>query len=948
MNAFDRIRAERSGRLAEPSTDLGEPGASAFDRIRAEKNGGQLSAFDRIRAMKAPGSLLGDTAGDALSKPAADAFDNPGARNWFGHLADEAGVQKGIPSLWTPEDTDNLATYGPPAAALATGLALPAMGAVGVLATGLGLGAAARGGTAAIRGDDVSDAVLDPQSIGIDAALSGIPLAWQGAKAAGRGIRAITPDAIAQPVGSAARYVGNKAGGLASRAIDKVSDWAARRGPRYGEQLMDDSPLDIQDILNRPKIEYDEASLVSQRAEGYPASPPSTSAQNVRESLWDGSIRAMRKSDDPIERMVADKLERQNNVFKSAKNFYGQRGDDALEGFQPGRESAAVYDELTGQNLTHRAGAPSQGELAAQFSARLKNPSAAAVQSRPLRDLFNEVDEGRRSAGVYDDLGYGQDARERAFELGDRGVKYQFLGGEDTGGPYYAEAQRASNYAPRRAVTDPKLEGLSGIERMLAKDPKLTVGQAERRLGGLAESSAVGHARTGNDMDPVNKALHETVPGYLHQEAKRIGSAAAFSGAPVKITMPVSRGGARDFVVPGEARTLYEHMRNTGNNAGANRFLTALADYHVPQTEVGGDFARTLARKTSDVALSKAWMTQGGQAATGMVMAGGPKMALRGNAMVKRNPVLKELFAAGPQNADLTEYTTLGRMGAGDSTVGGWVTPLGMMKKAENFLRGPASYAAVPAIDDVAHEALQVTQAGGTFSGALTKRAAEMGTTPQALADELAQGQLSKGTWLNSIQTLANRWQHVAGAGELPALAKHPLGALALQYKTFGIKQTQLMMDDVIRPLLDGYKAQDQSLIDLGWQRMRGMALYGGAANAATSVAKSATTGRLPAWQTVARSSLTGTTGTAGDAAYLAATPVLGQKYGDDPAEQFKEIPALGVIMDAGVDALGTMHDPARGIQGAVRLGGLYDSRIPMYGAPVASWMTELLSSDEE
>ena len=89
-----------------------------------------------------------DTAAiDATFGKPRNAFDTPEARAWTEQQMTAGGLTPEFrarwekdPTFWTPEDTDNAVTYGPPLAALAVGNALPAMGAVGTLASGVLLG----------------------------------------------------------------------------------------------------------------------------------------------------------------------------------------------------------------------------------------------------------------------------------------------------------------------------------------------------------------------------------------------------------------------------------------------------------------------------------------------------------------------------------------------------------------------------------------------------------------------------------------------------------------------------------------------------------------------------------------------------------------------------------------------------------------------------------------
>lgn len=931
----------------------------AFDQAEA----GELDAFDRAAAqgdvfdlaagdVAAPVDDLppGEHVGKWVGRYLADPNNSPSARalDSLGFDATQRQWIKDDPADWLAGDitAEDVAAKAVPAAALAAGLATGGAGPAAALALGVGGGGAARAGAAWLRGQDVSDAVLDPKAVAWDVGLSGIPLALQGAKAGGTALWNAAPSSVREPLVRGATRVADSTLGLVEGGLNRAANWAARRGPRYGEQIIDDTPLTIDDIMARRPVDegFDYDALQTERPPGLPqAGRPQGRA--IREMLWEGPVRALKNAEDPIRRMAGEMIERRNNIARSLKSHLTRRAGESLATIDP-TDSAAVYDELNGVNRIQgpaRPGELSQGEMAARFAQVVDNPTAAQQQAMPLRDLLNDVNRTRREAGVWDNLGMDTRAEARALELGDQGYQFEGLGGVDHNGrlqgPYYAPAQTTTDFVPWRTIPGPDRGELSSFQRIADNNPSLSIAAAERRMGGLSQSTQVGHARTGGEMENVNKSLHEIMPTYLDNEAERIANASVFGGHPTKMTIETSRGGAREFLSGPKARSIYDHMVATGDDEGARLFLNALAEAQLPPGEYGGNVAKGFARAASDIALSRAWLAQVGQLPTGAAMAGGTRQALRGLDMVNRHPVLREVFASGPQHASFTDYVSLDRAGTAAEAAG---SPMALMHGAENVLRGPASYAAVPMVDDVAHEALDAVRNGRPFSAALEKQASEMGTTAQALAEEmLRDGMLSKGTWLNSVQSLTNRWQHVAGPGELPAMASHPVGRLALQYKTFGIKQSQLIKDDIIDPIFSG----DASLRALGLKRAARLGVSGGLAGAGSSVAKALAMGKLPTGANILRNAFTSPTGIGGDAALLAGTALTSDKHkAERLAGQVKEIPAVGVFLDPMLDVLGARNDPGNAILGATKLAGAYDSRIPLYATPLVNMTREFLA----
>lgn len=893
MSLADEIAAESQGSIA--------------DEIAAQLKQGGGSLADEIAAsMSAPGERAGEAAGAALDRLATGEIRNaPATWGDVGSTLSEIALQAVTPPIpglsWDKADQvaqspqGKEAYWGTVVPAGIVGGSLLAGGAGAGLAArealGLGTGAASRAAIAHARGQDVQDAVLSPGNIALDAGMSAIPELWQGAKAIGNAL----PSAMQAPFRAAGSAVADRAGQGAAWLRDAI----ASRSPRYGAQLVDESAgLHPADLFDRPPIpEPDYAALAKKPTPGLPAPQGRTGLQAVKETLWQGETRDLLSSSNPVAQSAGMMIRRANQLDKSVRNMVGAQLDPALAAIAPeaSADVARALDTGIGTNV----------------------PRETADLARPLRQVERTMDDLRQGQGVWDQV-----PEERALDLMDTGLPAQKIGA----GRFYSPAQTTDFYFPHQSVpaADTGRE-LSSIEQILADHPELTARQAMRRMGGMASGRTVGNARAG-DMQDFSLSVHDVLPSYVNTEASRIANASVFGGKPVNLTLQTSQG-IRDVAVGEKAAALYEHLVNTGAHDEARRFGSALVERYAPTTNYGGPIARSAARVTSNMALSHAALTQVGQAHTALVFAGGPTQVARGASFVDNNPLLKRLFEAGPQSADYTDYLSLGRGGPeAPSTI---PTPMQAIHGIENWLRGPASYASVAAIDDVSQAAKAARDAGQPFTAGLVKRAAEMGTTPDFLADDLAHnGTLSTGTWLNSIQNLVDRWQHTTGAGELPAFLRSPSGALLGQYKSFGVKQSQLIMDDVLKPIFSG----DATLRSLGLQRARDLALYGSTSNALNATLRSLGGGRGPTLKAMLQGAVTGPTGLAGDVAYGAADSMT-PKYGDDPLTRLAEIPALNVPIQAGQDLLGGAYQPGKAAAGVLKLAGAVDPRIPMYGA---------------
>lgn len=933
---------------------------NAFDRIRSAKNGGQMSAFDRIRAAKAespapaaPGEDIGRLAGSILARAPRHAFDNPAARAWYAEQEANAGITpeakaawEADPKFWTPEDTDNAITYGVPAAALATGMALPAMGAWGTLATGIGTGAVARGVTAKLRGQDVTEAVTDPTSIGLDAALSGIPLMAQGTKYVWRNL----PETVTAPVGSAARYVGGKAADTAMGAVSKAANWIAKRKPGYGETLLEDRPVTMDDIFGgqRPDLRPD---LATEPIEGLANRHGGrTITDQVTEKL-SGNVRLLRNlgRDD-----LADQIELANNMERRLSNHFGPLTDRAIEPLATGPAADAATTPLSARVVDvveggHPLTGSGQGAQAARFADMLRRPDIYDPELQRLaegiRDPMAQLGEAGTKAGVYDQL-KGAGTRARVMELHDQGVDVVPIGGtDDSPARWFAERQLVQDgrYYPHQPVPDPLAPGISeetAIERIAAQGENLSHRAAMRRLTGLRTSGSSGFARLAEEGAPYNKYAPEVLPAHVRADIPRIANATAFGGKPVDIKVALPGRGTVELTVGEKAAAQLSDLYNRKDWRTYDAYARALVERYAPPTASDGLLSMA-ASATSRMALPRAFLTQVGQMPTGAIMHGGVTGMARGIADVEANPVLRDIFRIGAQSHEFTDYAA---RALGETAERG--APF--MKPTENFLRGPSSYVAVPMIKDTAKEAAAMLQANEPFSGALMKKCAEMGTTPEALGTEYlgTEGMLSHATWLDTIQHLTNRWQHVQGAGEVPDWARTQAGAAAAQFKLFGLKQSQLMYDDVIKPIVDGIRNGDKSLRDLGLARLARTAYLGAPANATAAGLRAVASGRLPTVASAIRSAVTGPTGMAGDLGYGFADRASGHKYGDNEFRNFKEIPALSVWLDTLGDVSGIAQDPAAGFNAAARLGGIYDSRIPLYVTPAVNVARQLYKGE--
>lgn len=824
-------------------------------------------------------------------------------------------------------------------------------------AIGLGTGAATRSMTAAGRGQDPVAAAYDPTGVAIDATMSAVPEIFAGSKYAAGKVWNALPDSVTAPVanaaGSAARYVGGKAAGAARSA----ARWWAKGTPGYGERIVDDAPLNLDDILGGSKNDFFAEDYLDRttKIEGMPtAEAPKTIGDRVHE-VTSGPIRRLRAMgrDD-----LADDLERRNIMEQRFSNLFSPQADEVSRPFagatpEVAQRNADVVDAIEAGYPEARAADRSPGAMAQQWNEVLSNPTrydpAMQNAAQPVREHLAQLAEVGTDprVDVYDQL-MGANKVERAHEIMARDGQAEFFGDEEAPSAIFTQRQLVENgrYFPHQPIIDPNAPELSPIARILVENPGMSIAQAERRLGGLRSAGAVGKSRL-PDADAVyNKNIPEVVTRHTAADVRHLANAEAFGGRPVKIKVPMEGGSAREIVVGYKAAAKYYDAIARGDQAAADTYLEGLMGSYAPVHPSEGE--RWLMQRVSDMVLPRAWLTQAGQLPTGAVMSGGLKQSARGLAMVEDNPILRDIFAAGPQSHEFTDFAMLARgeqpgvTGALEKLPG----PMNLMKKAENFLRGPASYAAVPHVYDTAQEAAAMLRANEHFSGALIKKCAEMGTTPEALGTEMLTGELSKSTWLDTIQHLTNRWQHTSRPGDLPTWATGPKGAMAAHLKVFGLKQTQLVKDDIVNPILEGIRTGDRSLVNLGLARGARMAYLGMPANMGAAAMRSVASGRLPTTAGMIRQGLTGPTGTAGDLAYATGQAVTGGRYGDDPYEQLKGIPAIDVPFDTVAGMAGVMHNPARAAETATRAAGMLDPRIPLYVTPAVNLARQLYKGE--
>ena len=973
---YDRLRAQQAGIASDapevvvapvpvpvPTQAAAQP--SIYDRLRARKNGGALSVYDKLRAQDSQpasdldtgehiGKFVGRTLADPNNSPQARALDSLGFDATTRRQIQEDPVDALVGDI-TRED---VAKYGVPAAALATGLALPALGAAGTLAVGVLGGAGARAGTAALRDEDPLRAAIDPAGVALDATLSGVPYWAPYAGKAAQWSYGKLPSSVREPIADAAGWTAEKAGNVASRLLRSYAEGTPTerlmrriRGesttrPVAGG-IIEDRPITIDDLAGngRPMLQ----------ATGADAPPPGTPTR-VHEGLGDtyakytaGRIRRLRQlgRDD-----LADQIEYANNYERRLRNWFDPQTDAASEPFatlppaEGGDLSSRVVDVIEGGPPLEGG---SQGAQAQRFADMLRNPDKYDPRLRslaqPIQDELGQLGELGQRADVYDEL-KGAGARQRAVDLYDQGVDIAPIGGApDNPERLYAQRQLVEDgrYYPRQPVPDPMAPNISeqtAIERIAERDPELSHRQAMRQLGGLRANAAAGKARVLEEGTEYNKYAPDVLRTHVQADVPRIANAQAFGGKPVKIRVQLPGGGAQDMIVGEHAAAQLEDLFNRRDMKVYDAYVGALQERYAPpiNTDAGTSMLQSAA---SRMALPRAFITQIGQMPTGAIMAGGLKNVARGAVMVEENPVLRDVFRIGAQSHEFTDYAAL----ATGSSAAQHSAPY--MKPMENFLRGPGSYAAVPEIHDVAQEAARMLEANQPFSRALVKRAAEMGTTPEALGTEFisTDGVLSHRTWLDTVQHLANRWQHTQRAGEIPAWMRTQGGATAAHFKTFGLKQSQLVYDDIIQPLLESIRTGDKSLRDLAAARAMRLGTLGMPANAAAAGLRTLASGKLPTGMNLLRAGLTGPTGVAGDIAYGTAAGVVDSRHGKNPLGQFSEIPSVGIITDTYTDLLGAANDPGGAVEAAARLGGIYDTRIPLYATPAINLTREFFSS---
>lgn len=903
MSLADKIASEsKGGSLADRIAAEGRSGRSLAERIAAETRAGS-SLADRIAAegeiTNAP-ATWGDVGSTLLNIGKAAVTPPIPGLTW--DRAEEA--------VQTPQEHE--AFYGTlvpsaiVAGSLLSGNPMAGVGLKPFLAragVGVGTGAAARASIAAARGEDVTDAVLDPTGIMLDAGMSAIPELWAGTKYAAN---ALTPDAIQQPLRRGASAVLDRMG----RGTERLMHYVAKKYPRYGERLVADDlpPLSTSDLFDRPPIDLPE--LADTPVPGRPAPERGGLLQVAKEKLWQGPTRHLRSRDDQVAKAAGLLANRRNNIESSLREKLT-------------RELNAVLEQIP----------PEGGEA---IGAALESPYFAGNVPMPpnlrgAKDWLADIGETRVKQGVWDKV-----KMQRALELMDEGPA------EEIAHQAFAPAQPRANYLPHMSAREPDTgrSWLSGIERVIADDPEATTRQAMRRLKGMTSGNTVGSARSSNWEDYTTN-VHDVLPRYAQKEIPRIANASVFGGKPVDLVL---REGEKPILVGEKAADIYDDFVSRGRYEDARAWGSYLADvYGAGASDAGAQSTRTLARMTSDMALSHSALTQVGQAHTPIWASGGPRQIARGKAMVDANPELRELFEVGPKRTDFLDYVGLGR-GEALPKAKTWLQegPADAMRGIEHWLRGPDSYATLAMIDDVAQQAKALSDAGQPYTRALLKQADEMGIPLDHMVRELTtDGTLSRGTWLEGIQNLVKRWQYSTEAGEIPAALRTPTGALLAQYKTYGIKASQHVKDDIVDVVVEGLRTGDRSMLKLGAKRALDFAAYGAPSNAATGALKAIGRGRAPSVSAMLQGSVSGPTGIVGETAYRtvdAFTP----EYGEDPFDQLTGIPALSVPADAVRDVLGAGADPGRAALGAVKLGGAYDPRLPFYGTTPINMMRSL------
>lgn len=893
--------------------------------------GAQAGMTDDLAPPKAGGGMVDDLGeGEIRNSDATwgDVFSSIARVSPVGRAVNLVRAAAGNPDALraTPQERQAFMGTVVPGAIVGGSLLVggPGAGLAAREAVGLTSGALSRAAIAKARGEDPVTAAtgydretgdFHPGNIMLDAGLSALPEVWQGTKY----VAGLAPEAVKAPIRAAAGVVRDRGAAALSNLADKI----AQRYPRYAAQLLDRSelPPSLRSVISdRPDVPWDEAWLATEPLEGAGNAAGTSKLGVLGETMWKHASRDLVTSDDPVVRAAGLMVRKAGRLDRSFEQVAQQRLQSVLGGVNAS-QSSDVVDALE-RGVSPFTTAPD-----------------VAAQARPVRELLHEVGDLRKTY-VMDDVtkAHGLDVLD-ANELPPfDSTPVQTVGDSRQ----YRSARDLDFFYPHKAAT-PEDTGLlqTPLERIIERNPGLSSAAARRRLHQLRTSNTTGWSRTFDDLDEAasnfeyTKDLHDAVPRYVNSAGRTIANGAVFGTKPVKIV--IGRGGSTiELTVGDKAAAALKHMDDTRQHEAARLFENALLERYAPGALSTGDprmadLLRYATRKTSDMALSHSFLTQLGQAPTAAWAAGGTHQIARGLSMVEHNPELRALFAAGPQKTELVDFLQEARGETGQALN----TPMRLMHGIENWLRGPASYASVAMLDDISQEAAAVKAAGGSYSKALIRRAAEAGTTPDALADEIIRnGKLSHGTWLDGIQSLTDRWQYTTGPGEVPNALRTPTGAALLQYRAFSVKAAQHFLDDIVGVLREGYRTGDQSLIDLGKQRLRGFALTSVPGNMGTSAIKSLARGRAPSLAAALKASVKGPTGVIGDAALLP-VDLATMHYGDHPVENFGDIPLVSVPASA-------IEDMSRGIasgepllaaKGAATLGGIYSPNIPLYSA---------------
>ena len=450
-------------------------------------------------------------------------------------------------------------------------------------------------------------------------------------------------------------------------------------------------------------------------------------------------------------RRPADQIEYANNYERRLRNWFDPQTDAASEPFatlppaEGGDLSSRVVDVIEGgppleggsqgaqaQRFAGHAAQPGQYDLACARSRSRFRTSSASRRARPARRRVRRA-EGCRCAP----------ACSRPLRPGRRHRADRRRAGQPRAALRATPARRGWALLPAPAGARP-----DGTEHQRADGDRAyrrarSRARTGRRCGssaGCAPTPPPASARVLEEGTSYNKYAPDVLRTHVQADAAH-RQRAGVRRQPVKIRAAPG-GGAQDMIVGEHAAAQLEDLFNRRDMKVYDAYVGALQERYARR------LTPTPERRCREAGGRAAWpcrapsSRRSGQMPTGAIMAGGLKNvgARRGHG---RGPVLRDVFRIGAQSHEFTDYAAL----ATGSTA---AQHSALFHEADGELPPQAGQLRCGAGDPRRGAGVRAhAEANQPSLRALVKRAAEMGTTPEALGTEFisTDGVLSHRTW---------------------------------------------------------------------------------------------------------------------------------------------------------------------------------------------------------